>query len=460
MTIGTLPGIATTVALYFVLQPLWSELCRRSVLVILSWSSLEALDVDGGLQFSHVHVPWSEACSGLNTLAVMLGLAVWSSLPAPAWSFSKRLTLAIAIAFGTNVGRAVSIAAGRLVLAPAWEGETVHFFLGFLWIAIGVSLFARAVRYRAGVDATSWVHAACVLAVVSVVSSWPGGTLAAACALTCLFATAPAPRAEHGAHVVLAWLACGCAIAWSQAESLWLPWLLACPYFGGYLLLRSLPGWITWLGTIPMVSMQPLWWWIALPMIAVMLRRIIRADESDARPEVVPVAPGRSRWVPALASACIPFILPHLIAPGFSPILPSPALMPKPVSASAYLVRAPGQAADLAVLWFGGRRGGRHHSLESCLTLRQVSARRIGDVLLRDGVWMTEFFLHEGAIHASYASYLVSSLLPWSSTGVHLVLQSPVESMDSDYFAMESRRTAEAIRSTLVEGTRAASKSL
>ena len=70
---------------------------------------------------------------------------------------------------------------------------------------------------------------------------------------------------------------------------------------------------------------------------------------------------------------------------------------------------------------------------------------------------MTEFFLHEGELHSSYASYLLSSLAPWTSTGIHLVLQTPVESMDSDYFSAESRRTAEAIQSTLSEASRAKS---
>ena len=70
---------------------------------------------------------------------------------------------------------------------------------------------------------------------------------------------------------------------------------------------------------------------------------------------------------------------------------------------------------------------------------------------------MAEFFLHDGELHSSYASYLLSSLVPWSSSGVHLVVQSPVDSMDSTYFSDESRRTAEAIRSTLADALRASS---
>jgi exosortase/archaeosortase family protein len=457
MTLGILPGALSALALYFLLQPSWSELCRRSVLSILSWSSLPARDVDGGLQFSHVHVPWSDACSGLNTLAVMLGLAVWSTLPARAGDFSRRLVLAVSIAFAANVGRAATIVASRLALAPAWEGETGHFFVGFLWIALAVSLFARIVRLHSAVDAARWVHAACVLAVVSVVSSWPGGTLAAANALVCLFAIAPAGRARRGTPALLAWMAAGVAIAWCQMESLWLPWLLVSPHFGGSVLLRSLPGWITLLGTVPVISMQPLWWWIALPTMAVMARRIVRMEAWTGEPVIPAESPGGSRWVPALASAGVPFLLPSLIAPSVSPVPPSPALMPRTVSDSTFLVRAPGQAADMAVLWVSGRRGGRHHSVESCLALRHVSARRIGEVLQRGDVWMTEFFLHEGELHSSYASYLLSSLAPWSSTGVHLVLQSPVDSMDSEYFSIESRRTAEAIHKTLAHVSRASS---
>jgi exosortase/archaeosortase family protein len=457
MSIRILVRTLSAFGLYYLVEPLWSEFCRRSVLWILSFSSLPALDVEGGLQFSHIHVPWTEACSGLNTLAVMLGLAVWSALPATAGSFATRLALAVSIAFVTNVARAVTIAVGRLALAPAWEGETGHFLVGFLWIALGVSVFARIVRLHTAVDGAKWIHAACVLAVVSVVSSWPGATLAVASALVCLFAIAPAGPDRHAAPAFLLWTLFGGVIAWSQMESLWLPWLLTCPHFGGVRLLRSLPAGITLLGTIPVVSMQPLWWWIGLPAMAVVIWRLVHTDTwgSDAVAGV-PAAAG-FRWAPALASAGVPFLLPSLIAPDVSPIPPSPALMPRPVSDSAFLVRAPGQAADIAVLWVGGRRGGRHHSLESCLALRQVSTRRIGGVLRRGDVWMAEFFLHDGELHSSYASYLLSSVAPWSSTGVHLVVQSPIDSMDSVYFSAESRRTAEAIQSTLADILRAPS---
>jgi hypothetical protein len=239
-------------------------------------------------------------------------------------------------------------------------------------------------------------------------------------------------------------------------ESLWLPWLLVCPYYGGMALLRSIPAGITWLGTIPLLSMQPFGVWLALPAIALLLRRIVQGGGLEAGLHVGAVsAPGRLRWLPALACTAIPFVLPHLIAPAVTPLLPSPALIPKAVTGSAYLVRAPGQAADVAVLWYGGRGGGRHHSLESCLTLRGISADRLGGVLKRDDVWVTEFFLHGGEIHASYASYLLSTLAPWSPAGVHLVLQSPVESMDAGYFAHESRRTVKMIEKIHSRGNRA-----
>jgi hypothetical protein len=80
------------------------------------------------------------------------------------------------------------------------------------------------------------------------------------------------------------------------------------------------------------------------------------------------------------------------------------------------------------------------------MTLRQVEIQRLGKVIRRENVWVTEFFLHEGELHDTYASYLLSTVSPWSSAGIHLVFESPVASMDSDFFAKEAARTAEAIR--------------
>ena len=434
--------------LYLTLQPAWSELCRRSALLMLSVMPFSAVEVEGGVQVAHVHVPWSEACSGLNTLAVMLGLAVWIGLPSSLGALVRRLGLAIFVALVANASRAALIAIGRVALAPSWEGESLHFFAGFVCIAAGVAVFARIEGARAELSPARWIHAACVLSVVSVVSTWPGGSLAAASALVCLLFTATAAPAQPRWFAVAAWVVCGGAIAASQMESLWLPWLLACPYFGGAALLRSVPGWVAWLGTIPLLSMKPLWWWVEVPALLVVAHRALRGSERIEE-ERSPEASGRPFWVPALASVAIPFVVPLFIVGSDTPVLPSPELMPKSVSRSAYLVRVPGQGADLAVLWFGSSRGGRHHSLESCLKLRDVNAQRVGTVLEREDVWMTEFFLQAGRLHETYASYLWSSALPWSPRGVHIIVQSPRDAMDADYFARESRRIADALAGTV-----------
>jgi exosortase/archaeosortase family protein len=433
-------SIAAALGLYFVLEPSWSTLCRGALLEFVDafWSA--TLTEGGDIQIGQVHISWSEACSGLNALAVMMGLAVWSGLSLSPTAFWRRLVAAIGIAFGINLARSLSIAAARVALAPAWEGETVHFFFGFIWIAAGVFAFARITRDDLNSDIVLWVHVACVLAVIAMVASWPGGSLAAACGLTCLFVTASARRVPPSRIAILGWLLSGIAIAWSQMESLWLPWLLASPYCGGHALRRSFPAAVVWIGTIPVLSMQPVAWWVGSPALALTAYTVFRTARGETW-DPVPF-----RWTPLVATAGIPFLLPHLIAPSAETILPSPALMPRSLSPSAYLVRAPGQAADLAVLWYGSDSRGRHHSIQSCLALRRAAFQRIGSVLRRGDVWMTEFFLFDGELHSSYASYLLATAAPWSAPGVHLVIESPIESMDSAFFAEEAARTAEIIR--------------
>jgi hypothetical protein len=191
-----------------------------------------------------------------------------------------------------------------------------------------------------------------------------------------------------------------------------------------------------------MLAMQPFWWCIFLPALGIVLKGLARGAPGNRMAGVGP----RSYWIPMVASLGLPFVLTQVIAPAFDPVLPPPGLMPRSVDGGAYLVRAPGQAADVAVLWFGDSRGGRHHTLESCLRLREVSWQRSNGVLRRGDVWMTEFFLHAGELHPSYSSYLFSSLVPWSPTGVHLIFQGPVGAMDASYFAGESRRVADRIQ--------------
>jgi len=431
--------ISASIGLYFVLESWWSTACRSTVLSVLDFFSSAALAEDGGLQIAHVHIPWSQACSGLNALAVMMGLSAWSTLSTPVSAYWRRMGLAVGIAFGINVARSLSIAAARVILAPSWEGEGVHFFLGFLWIAAGVALFARSVPVQQVPPFATWVHTACVLAAISVVESWPGGTLAAACGLTCLFATAGARARQESPIRCSVWLVCGVLIAWSQMESLWLPWLLASQNGWSNVVRRSPAVCIVWLGTIPVLSMQPFAWWLMAPALALTLYSIVYTEEEGF------VESTRRSWIPVLASVGIPFILPHIIGASAAATLPSPALMPRSVSESAYLVRAHGQPADLAVLWFDGSDG-RHHSVESCLALRGILLERFGSVIRRDDVWLTEYFIQADTLHPSYASYLLSTLAPWSSAGVHLVFESPVESMDHNFFAKEAARTAATIQ--------------
>ena len=58
-------------------------------------------------------------------------------------------------------------------------------------------------------------------------------------------------------------------------------------------------------------------------------------------------------------------------------------------------------------------------------------------------MWMRDFFIHEGELKSSYGDYLLASFSPFSSPGVHVILDAPADSMSAAYFSRASDELAE-----------------
>jgi hypothetical protein len=58
---------------------------------------------------------------------------------------------------------------------------------------------------------------------------------------------------------------------------------------------------------------------------------------------------------------------------------------------------------------------------------------------------MAEYFIYRGELVDSYGEYLLLSLIPFSTAGVHLILESSTDSVSAAYFSLEARRIADRI---------------
>jgi hypothetical protein len=119
--------------------------------------------------------------------------------------------------------------------------------------------------------------------------------------------------------------------------------------------------------------------------------------------------------------------------------------MTKQLTFNSYQLRLTGQPADIRMYWYGAFGDGRHHSLASCMRFRGLILEPVPgheEVMTGGNMWMRDFFIHEGELKSTYGDYLLASFSPFSSPGVHLILDAPVDSMSPAYFSRASEELA------------------
>ena len=119
--------------------------------------------------------------------------------------------------------------------------------------------------------------------------------------------------------------------------------------------------------------------------------------------------------------------------------------MARQLSFNSYKVRVAGQPSDIALYWYGAFSEGRHHSLAACMRFRGIilkDVEQVKDIYVGNQKWMREFFIHDKELKSSYPEYLLATFSPFSTPGVHVILEAPSNLMSPDYFARESERIA------------------
>jgi len=416
-----------------------SYLSRPLVTGTASVFGIEAVDRGTDILLGDLVLPWTQDCSGVNTLIILWGITLWANRHKP---FDRllvgRLLLCVPAALLANMLRILTLAGYRYVFYPAWESEELHYLVGFLWLVPFLFLFIEDLR---SMDRARWIeviYLSLVLALVAPTIFSPGGSLVA---LSTLFFLAHSRVSDAAPpRLLFAYLAWGIAallIARSNMESLWIPWLLVCPRLVSRRLLSSWTGILILSGSVSLLAMRPVWQLVVGAALAYRLYLMIRG-EHELKPQDATVRP-KAPEIAALALMGIaPFALSAVIGIQHPAERPPGGVMTKQLTFNSYQLRLTGQPADVRMYWYGAFGDGRHHSLASCMRFRGLILEPVPgqeEVMTGGSLWMRDFFIHEGELKSTYGDYLLASFSPFAAPGVHVILDAPADSMSAAYFS-------------------------
>ena len=389
------------------------------------------------------------------------GVAIWTEFPNRTRQFAIRIMFALVCAIAANVFRVVGIAAFRQAFYPAWEGQPLHVLFGYLSMLPFLSLLTWRTDLRQRCQWGEVAYVASVLALLSTVVEEPGGVIACLCTLASLIPLAIPQHRQTQTSIrgTLLWLLAAVPISLAAAESLWLPWLLVCPLFSD-----GRPIWrpdklLTLTGTIPLIALHPVGGVVVLLaslvriVTSLQITRFTPQHNATEADDHHPTVDQEDRWwlnaivMPALL---LPFAFPVIMGVNFVREAPPRRIMAKPTGSDGYRIRIPGQPRDMAIFWYGKNRQGRHHSARTCLRFRGVITERAqpqSDTLIGNRMWIREYFILEDKLISSYSSYVLQCFPPFTPQGIHVVIQSPVDSVDYQYFVRESDRLMQQIHS-------------
>jgi exosortase/archaeosortase family protein len=402
------------------------------------------VDRGGDIVFGKLVLPWTQDCSGINTLIILLGVTLWANRSQPlGLSFLLRLILCIPAALIANVFRVLTLAAYRYVFFPEWESQQLHYFIGFFWMIPFLVLLVKDFRQKETIQWLEIFYMAVVLALLAPVVFSPGGSVVTICTLFYLAHNRidDLNSKKIGLRYLL-WGFSALLIGWSRMESLWLPWLLVCPRFFTPRLIYSWSGLIILSGTVSLLAMHTGWQLVVLSALGFQVYGFFQKKFRPA-PDSSPLSLRMSELSLLVVLMTAPFILPGVIGINYNVERPPLGVMTKQLSFNSYKLRVAGQPSDIAVYWYGAYGDGRHHSLPACMRFRGVILKKNKqekDIFLGDNKWMREFFIHDKELKSTYPEYLLASFSPFASPGVHIIFEARHDLISPVYFAQESER--------------------
>lgn len=220
-----------------------------------------------------------------------------------------------------------------------------------------------------------------------------------------------------------------------------MPWLLICPLMVTRNWIFSISGIVLTASSHPLFGIIPGGGIIIWLGISWFCWQYLQKNQADSEESSALVRTGW-RWQTHLQMSGIFFLLPFLASVFFVPdkrIYEPPSTTEfTPLAADAYEVRVPTQADNIGLIWFNPSGNGRHHSMKVCMKYRGVDLEPTPEQtsVYTDGKhWMREFYLlQEDQLVATYPAYILQTLRPGSSPGVHLIFVAKIEEMSPDAF--------------------------
>ena len=304
------------------LTELLSFVSRPLVTGTATLIGIDAVNRGSDIVLGSLVLPWSQDCSGVNSLVILWGVTLWANRDRTfnRQLFSK-LLLCIPAALLSNMLRIFTLAGYRYLFYPAWESEELHYLVGFLWLIPFLFLFVDDLRHMNRARWIEIIHLSLVLSLVAPVIFSPGGSLVALSTLVFLAYSRVSKISTP--YLNIAYLVRAIAallIALSDMESLWIPWLLLCPRLVSWQLLASWSGVIILSGTILVLAMHPAWQLIVILAFAYQMYLLIR--DKQLQLDELPAIPRASELTLLALLGIAPFALSAII--GLSHIIERP----------------------------------------------------------------------------------------------------------------------------------------
>lgn len=406
-------------------KDVFSDFTRPTVLFALRLCGIDAADQGSNIAVGRLEIPWTRDCAGLNLLIVLLALTIWVNRTERAGSrYWIKLALAVPAALLANVLRVLTLIAYREAFYPEVESPQLHYFLGLVWLLPFIGLVVPKGERPLSHVLVEAMQAAAVVALLAPMAGVPGGDAITIASILCLAHSktqSDFPRVRAG--LFAAWSLAALGIVLIGMESLWMPWLLLCPLLASRAWVLSLEGLILIASTHPLFGMLPGGSYVTWAAMGLAAWRWHHGAPSASN------APPRQpslRWTPSLAAFLfiLPFIASTVFARHKETFAPPSGVISTSIAADAFDVRVPGQPSSIGLVWFNPSGNGRHHSMKVCMKYRGVELEptsECADVFTDGPRLMREFYLQEGELITTYASYIKKTFRPRSSPGVHLI---------------------------------------
>jgi exosortase/archaeosortase family protein len=425
---------------------LLSGLTKPAVISVLTWMGADAVDHGNRLVVESISVPWSRDCSGFDVLLVLWVLVLWTARSEPlARAFWIRFLMTIPVSLLVNGVRVLAIVAWRYFLHPAVESPSMHYFIGVLCLLPLLPFFVPAGSLKSAQGRIELVLFGAALCLIAGQIGGPGGFWVTASALILLsdqrWCTVGKPIER--AWVCL-WSAAAAGIALTGMESLWLPWLLVCPWTASRRFLFS-PAILLVFGTVPLFAMKfPFLIAVGMGWVLWVWSRTLLS--SSCRPGLLEAPVPVDRSVRSLSIGTSVFLFGMILLPFVASSAgaflasqeePPSGMMATRLEPGSYRLRLIGQSPDIALTWHAANGSGRHHTLPVCMRYRGVTLDAIkgtrtvytdGSSLMREG-----FLMPDGSV-VDDSTYLQRTFLPFSDPGIHLVASAPCDVMSAVEF--------------------------